>query len=293
VKTIAAELGMEKEAWPTTVIRKMADCLLECRSGRSVSPAHEARWLNLLGYCLRPGFGDPLDGWRMKAVWKCFLQGLFFDKKPQGRLEWWILWRRVAGGLTVGQQRHAFSQMSHALLRPGKGKKSGRRMPPQEEREAWMAMAAFERLPVAVKSDLGGAHLDKMLSGRPAPADYWILGRLGARVPFYGPLDRVVPADEVGVWVNRLLDADPDSGDAGAQAMVQMARRTGDRERDLPERDRHRLDEWLKGLANGERYRDQLNHPGHADSKQETERIFGESLPPGLVLTREASDRED
>jgi hypothetical protein len=103
----------------------------------------------------------------------------------------------------------------------------------------------------------------------------------------------VVPADEVAVWLNRLLDADPDSGDAGAQAMVQMARRTGDRERDIPERDRHRLDEWLKGLANGERYRDQLNHPGHADSTQETERIFGESLPPGLVLTREVTDRED
>jgi hypothetical protein len=160
-------------------------------------------------------------------------------------------------------------------------------MTPQEEREVWMAAASFERLPVPAKVDLGRAQLERVASARPAPTDYWTLGRLGARVPFYGPLDRVVPAAEAGAWLQRLLDAGTPPGDAAAQAMVQMARRTGDRERDLSEEDRNRLDAWLSGLANAERYRERLHRPEQADSIQEQEGVFGEALPPGFVLQRE------
>ena len=33
----------------------------EVQDGRRQSPAHFMRWYNLVGFCLRPGFGDPLD----------------------------------------------------------------------------------------------------------------------------------------------------------------------------------------------------------------------------------------
>ncbi len=53
-------LGMKKEKWSTALARKLADALLESQRNRRVSQQHEERWFNLLGYCLRPGFGDPL-----------------------------------------------------------------------------------------------------------------------------------------------------------------------------------------------------------------------------------------
>ena len=34
---------------------------LDVVSGRARSPAHEVRWLNLAGFCIRPGFGSALD----------------------------------------------------------------------------------------------------------------------------------------------------------------------------------------------------------------------------------------
>ena len=37
---------------------------------RRRSPAHLIRWYHLVGYCLRPGFGDPLDRFRVEQLWK-------------------------------------------------------------------------------------------------------------------------------------------------------------------------------------------------------------------------------
>ena len=64
------------------------------------SQAHEARWLNLCGFLLRPGFGHALDEWRIQQLWKLYSQGLRFPRAAQCRVEWWGLWKRIAGGLS-------------------------------------------------------------------------------------------------------------------------------------------------------------------------------------------------
>src|SRR5690606_27122184 len=58
-------LGHGKQAWPLPAIRRLADVLIETAEGRRLSARHEARWLNLIGYCLRPGFGTARDPWRV------------------------------------------------------------------------------------------------------------------------------------------------------------------------------------------------------------------------------------
>src|SRR5690606_26782376 len=65
-----------RELWPLSFLRSLADTMLELRDVRKSSAAHEARWLNLLGFCLRPGFGDPVDEFRVQQAWKLYLQGL-------------------------------------------------------------------------------------------------------------------------------------------------------------------------------------------------------------------------
>ncbi len=287
VKALTTALDLGRDKWPTSLIRKLADALLDCRKDRAVTAQHEARWLNLLGFCLRPGFGDPLDEWRAKEIWKLFHQGPVFARQPQNRSEWWIFWRRVAGGLNAGQQLHFYQQVS-TLLPTGDKKKKGSKTlakisSPQEELEVWMALANMERLPAATKRDLGTALLSR--SRKLKNQELWALSRFGARTPFYGPLDLVVPKEIVSEWVANLMGLQLDPTENLARALVHLARMTGDRERDIPQPERERLGSYLSGLPQGERLREMLFRPEALDAQRERDWIFGESLPTGLILT--------
>jgi hypothetical protein len=52
-----AALGAKRDSWPISAIRRFGDVLIEVAAGRKKSSRHELRWLNLYGWCLRPGFG--------------------------------------------------------------------------------------------------------------------------------------------------------------------------------------------------------------------------------------------
>jgi hypothetical protein len=287
MKDLVSILDSGKEKWSFLLIRKLADSLLECRLGRGVSPHHEARWLNLCGFCLRPGFGDPLDEWRMQEAWKLYPQGLHFPSEGQGRSEWWIFWRRIAGGLSAGQQWQIYQNVYPGLqpAEPGKKKISAKAWRGHEELEIGMMLANLERLPAKVKEDLGTLLLEKIRKGKTRPQKLWALGRLGARIPFYGPMDQVIPSRTAGQWLNTLLSMLLSPTPALGQALVQLARYTGDRERDLPLEDRNRLSQWLGQLPQGGRLRDVLSDPEISLQMEEQQQIFGESLPPGLILS--------
>ena len=291
LKNLTSILELDKTKWSTSVIRKMADTLFKFKQGRSFSHQHEARWLNLLGFCLRPGFGDPLDDWRTKEIWRIFLEGLNFYDKHQCRTEWRILWRRVAGGLKDGQQLVVYEQLlpSLPLSEPKSKKKKYHKTPKgkifgHEGQEIWMALANLERLPVDIKETLGHQLLERFNGGKLNPKELWALSRLGARIPFHGPLDKVVSVREVSTWLNKLLSNNPETSNALAHALVQMARSTGDRGRDLADADKDNILKWLDNVPNGEQYKELINNPESALRQIEQDWIFGEALPPGLVI---------
>ncbi len=297
LKDITQILALDKTKWSTPVIRSMVDTLLKTRQGRLFSPQHEARWLNMLGFCLRPGFGDPLDNWRIKETWKTFLEGLKFSDKHQCRTEWRILLRRVAGGLKAGQQLEIYDQISPSLpLDEQKNKKKKYRKTSRgkiflhEDHEIWMAVASLERLPLDIKETLGRKLLEKIIGGKQNPKELWALSRIGARIPFHGLLDKVVPAREISTWVNKLLSSSPEPSSALAHALVQLTRSTGDRERDLPDTDKSNVIEWLDSVPNGEQYKELINNPESASGKKEQDWIFGEALPPGLVISSDSQE---
>lgn len=287
VKAMVEVLAMPRERWPIGVVRKIADVLLEHEKGRAISLHHEARWFNLLGFCLRPGFGDVLDEWRMKRVWKLFPQDLVFSRNVQCRLEWWIFWRRVSGGLTAGQQWHIYQQVS-ALVQDGGGsgkKKKSRTFSPQESIELWMTLASFEHLPVDVKVKLGRVFLDKILkSGRPSPKELWVVGRIGARALLYGPADKVVPPEEVVGWVEELLKKSFPVDDAFGYTLLSLVRETGDRARDVPAEVRERTYEVVRKVLSEQKVRSFVERAGSCWGKQAQEWAFGETLPPGIVI---------
>ncbi len=280
VKQIEKTVGNKRKNWPLSLLRQMADTLIEHAGARELSPDHEVRWLNLCGFCLRPGFGDAFDEDRLRKIWKIYLSGPAFPKAKQNAMEWWIFLRRVAGGLNAGQQRQFF-QDTAAYLPLGKAVK--KRVPPQEMIEIWMAAANMERLLVKDKISLGRAVQSQLKSGKTPAQLFWSFSRIGARELLYGSVDRVVPPKEVFIWIKKLVKGKWKNSDPVTQAIAQMARKTGDRTRDL---DPDMIKEVMAGLDSMGAKKE---HAGIVQEqvgirKEEAGKIFGESLPQGLVL---------
>ena len=281
VREITAAVERPREKWPLSLIRTLSDDLLEMADVRDAGPKVEGRWLNLTGFCLRPGFGEGFDPHRVKRVWKLYRGGPVHPGHAQVRSEWWILWRRVAGGLTPGQQRQFIQDLTPAVF-PKKTDKGG--VSVQEKLEIWMAVANMERLLAKDKVKWGRGLLAEMTPKKAKPQHFWALSRLGARELLYGPADRVVAPETAAEWCRALMDAPWRSPKPVAAALAQMARRTGDRVRDLPDADRARVMEWLAAHDFSEPYRRMLETVAPIETREETA-IFGESLPSGLILT--------
>jgi molecular chaperone DnaK (HSP70) len=283
-------LGTNKDGWPLSAIRRLWDVLWEHEKGRGRGPEHEARWLNLVGFCLRPGFGHATDEWRLQQLWKLYPRGPLHANAVQCRAEWWNLWKRVAGGLSRQQQNVLYNDIAPWLLPKLKNKiKAGRsKVGPQEIREMWQVMGSCERLSGEAKADLGEELVRSVEKGRAADQEIWALARLGARALLYGPANCVVRRETAAGWVERLLRGEWRKPEVLAFAVVQLARCTGDRTRDLDEELRRRIAERLAPFPAGQRWSRQVLEVVALEEKERA-RIFDESLPAGLQI-RTASE---
>ncbi len=280
VKDISGIIERPREKWPLSLIRSMADVLLSLIQARLTAPDFESRWLNLFGFCLRPGFGDGFDGHRIKAIWKIYKPGPVHSRHSQVRSDWWILWRRIAGGLSAGHQRQFFQDLTPYLFAP---KPIRQRTAPQEYLEMQMAAAGMERLAVKDKIRLGQLVLTDLQSKNPRPQQFWALSRIGARELLNGPIDRVIPPGLIQGWVEALITGNwADHGPVG-QALLHLARKTGDRTRDMDSAVIDRINNRLSGSGFSS---DQLRVLFEVIPlrEQETSAIFGEGLPSGLIL---------
>jgi molecular chaperone DnaK (HSP70) len=280
-RRLEAALGAGRDAWPLAAIRPLWDRLWEAEPARARSPEHEARWLNLAGFLLRPGFGDPADELRVDRLWRVLSGELRHPRATQGRAEWWNLWKRIAGGLSTRQQQHLERLVSPALLRRGKPK--GPRPGPQELREMWQAIGSCERLGAATRAAFGAVLVDTAERGRSTDQELWALARVGARAPVYGPLNCVVPAETAGKWAERLLAAEWPRPEAYAFALSQVARATGDRARDLAPELRERIARRLEAAPHGARAARLVREVVALEAREEA-RLLDEALPAGLRL---------
>jgi molecular chaperone DnaK (HSP70) len=285
--TIETELGFGRHAWPISAIRTLADVLIEVMDGRRKGPRFEARWLNLFGFCLRPGFGAALDPWRIAQARKVYLEGLVCPRDLQCQVEWIVLWQRVSGGFSAGQQRELY-QRHQAVLGIG-GRKPLKRLNPQIEREGWRLLASLEHLSASIKSALGDELLRRIVRRPDEASLLWSLGRLGERTPLYGPLNTIVPGAKAAEWAARLLDLPAIAGEAAA-VIAQLSARTDDPARDVPDDLRARVIARLASEGETQAVERVRHHvaPARADAA----RVFGESLPEGLRL-REAPPGAD
>ena len=290
----------DRAQWPTPVLRQLFDALWQRERGRRRSAGHERAWLNLAGFCLRPGFGDPLDDWRVQQLWTLLPLGVQHPRDGQVGAEWWTLWRRVAGGLDAAAQLRLLDDFAFNLQISEEGADGFEGTRPVSGSPADMLRlgASLERIPAAYKAEIGEWLLGQIEKGAAAPpalqragqagsADdsllLWTLGRIGAREPFHGSPHDVVPADTASSWVKALLALDWKRQDAAAFAAVNLARVTDDRARDLPPDVRQSVLARLRALHAPAPWLAMVTQKVTLDEATER-RMLGESLPPGLRL---------
>jgi molecular chaperone DnaK (HSP70) len=277
-------LGAKRDAWPIDTIRRFADLLIEVAEGRKKSPQHEVRWLNLLGFCLRPGFGAAGDETRVNMVRKFSVSGPVFQRELQSEVEWLVLLRRVSAGLNASQQHELYRK----YLAPLKvaGQKRTVRLNKQVEYDSWRLLSSLENLPANLRASLGSEVLTKIRKDQSDSRWLWPLARLGARIPLYGPLTCVVSGDAVEDWLAAVMEQVEISSET-AFAIVQLGRRTGDISRDINDNLRERTIRKLKAAGIAEeliRALEKYVPPERVDAV----RMFGESLPKDLQLVSSA-----
>ena len=272
-------LALGRNSWPLETIRRLGDLLLELNEGRRRSPAHEVRWLNLCGLCLRPGFGYPGDDYRIERARRVWAQGLQFASKVECETQWWIFWGRVAGGLNRSQQADVYQRLSYALLPRGKAP----RLNSSLLREMWRAAASLELLPAGTRTELGNAIVKRIRGGEFTPSDFWCMARIGARRLFYAPHNQVLPAATAQRWIEALARLPQ-----AAECLARLGQRTGDLARDLPPSGLEFVRQALEAAPDAAALVRILE--GEQRDSDSLAQVFGEELPSGLVLAHAHAD---
>lgn len=287
-RTVEKVLG-PREGWRLPVLRELWGALFAGAAKRRRSNDHERVFFQLTGYCLRPGFGYPLDRWRCEQTFSLFAPLVQFSPDKAVWIEFWVMWRRIAGGLSEKAHQELWSYLQPHLMRrvppapPKLPKLKG--VIPEGLDEMVRTAASLEHLEPAQKAELGGWIAERLRSGDALGGVWaWSLGRLGARAPLFGSGHRTVPAELAEAWLTLLLELGLSQVDGAPFAAVQLSRLTGDRARDLDEALRARTLQALEGARAPESWLRMLREVVALEAADEA-RALGDTLPAGLQLS--------
>ena len=294
-----------RESWDLALSRALFDALLARARRRRRTAAHERVWLNLAGYCLRPGTGAPLDDWRVAQLWQHYPQGLQFAADSNNWSEWWTLWRRAAGGLGEAQQLELLQTVGATLEQIVTSRSASHPLKGSYD-DMLRLVAALERVPQAYRAELGDWLVGRLQKSAPAKGDkaaaredrsgkaaaarptepasaWWVVGRLGARVSLHGQAQNLVPPETATAWLQVLLALDWRRVEPAAFAAVQIARVSGDRALDLAPQWREQVLQRLAEIKAPEPWSRMLRERVELEAAEQR-LSYGESLPPGLRL---------
>ena len=273
----------ERDKWDTPLLRELFGVLWDGVRHRRRSADHERLWFSLAGYCLRPGFGYPLDDWRIQLLWSVHDQGVQHTRETRTWSEWWTLWRRVAGGLDRFAQQRLLEEIAPDLQPLARPARRGQGPKTAGYEDMVRLAGTLERISADAKVEVGGWLSERLKKPSESVETWWAVGRIGARVPFYGSAHSVVPAPVASGWLEQILRVDWKTAGPAAFASALIARVSGDRDRDVDAELRSRVERQLEAggaPATWIRMVQEVVELGEADEQ----RVFGESLPPGLRL---------
>lgn len=277
-------LSAPRDEWSIPVIRALFDTLLAGRKYRRRSQHHERVWLNLAGFCLRPGMGYPLDDWRIQQLWQIYPEGLQFVNEKQNWCEWWTLWRRVAGGLPQEAQQKIFADI-RKFIDPSSARQPSinKQLAIRGYEDIIRLAACLERLPAGDKIQLGEWLLKRLQKTTEPEQSWWALGRVGGRVLLHGNQQDVISAETVTIWLEQILQADWKKQAQASLAATLLARCSADRLLNIDETVRLAVLNKLKDNKAPASWLEMVTEFVPLNAQQENQ-IFGENLPPGLRL---------
>jgi hypothetical protein len=267
-------LKTPRESWSAPLLRSLWSGLLPGITRRNRSVAHEEQFLITAGFLLRPGYGVELDDLRIRELWRTREVGLAHPKEKRILVQWWIMWRRVAGGLTTSQQSDLFKNIEHLLFK---------------EPEALRLAASFEYLPASAKESLANS-LTRQLGtffrdskGAEVPVltsvYLWSLERLINRNPLYSGAAHLTSSASVQALYEK-LELACEKHPALAKVFLSGLSSTNSREYDVNTDYKRKLENILIRHKLPTR---PLWEPLER-TKTEREQIAGDSLPHGLQI---------
>jgi molecular chaperone DnaK (HSP70) len=286
VKNLEAHFNLKKEEWQPDLLRALFAVMIKTADSKKISAAHEERWYNLAGFLLRPGFGAPLDDWRVKEALRVSFGGINFRGNKNSIINYYIFLRRIAGGMSAGQQLEVYNKLKEQIFG---SKKSGDKpfkvsANNQELVELLRMTANFELLPEQDKTQLGNLLKKTIRRDGPNVISVWALSRIGARRLVYGGPDCVVKPETVENWVGALLEFDWSKESYIPYSAILMARVTGDRKLDLGAPVMADIQKRIETCPASEHLYDLLMNLAALDENDQ-KLFFGESLPHGIVIS--------
>jgi molecular chaperone DnaK (HSP70) len=278
LQSLEQNLGRAKGDWNGLLLRDLWSSLEANEGGRALSIEHEEVWLILAGFLLRPGFGVPMDEARIDALWRILGEGPRFPGK-RGKLQEYILWRRVAGGLSAERQEALLAAERDRLYQP-------KNVAPELIR----MVGSFERLSHETKADLIQRFIEtavELASAKKHCAPYLAaLGLLLNRTPFHaGPESIVAPSLVESAYeaFSRFDWSDPEFLEART-LFLRAARALDDRRLDLSRSARNKIADRLQKCGAPQVKVERVRHFVPVE-RAERLSLYGEALPPGLILS--------
>lgn len=274
LKEVESALGLMKHEWNLELCRSLLNSAFEAKAALGGNP--EA-WLQVSGYLMRPGFGSAGDEERLRKL-SLAIEGI--EVKPaKVEIQLLILLRRVVAGMSEDEQSELFER---ELLRLEETKRA------EAERVRLLASleniglsqkqrlydALFRRLEDAIAAD---SHIAPLIAG---------FGLLLSRVLFRAGEDRIMPPDTVERLFDRVrkLDWKSSRNTDAIPLFLKAARVVEDRNLNLARRSSAKIISKLEKSGVGANrllpLRDYV-----PISRAEQDFSYGESLPPGLLLS--------
>ncbi|QNP50041.1 Hsp70 family protein [Diaphorobacter aerolatus] len=274
-----------REGWEIRLLRTLFDALLERSKRRRRTAEHERVWLNLAGWCLRPGVGADLDEWRIAQIWQLHDHGLAHAREPANWTEWWVFWRRVAAGLNEAQQMQVLEEVAGQMQKAVQQttQRGGGKSTHGSYEDMLRLFAAMEAVPWQHRQEMGQWMLERLKRPEETPQTWWAIGRIAARQPLAANAHLTMPPGPATEFLNATLAQDWRKNETAMFAAVQITRMTGDRARDINDAQRAEVLAKLKTSGAPARWIALVQSVQEMDA-DDRKRSFGDSLPPGLRL---------
>ena len=285
---------LKRKEWAIPLLRSLADILLEINFV-NINIKVEKQYLNLTGFCLRPGFGDVEDELRLQKVWKMYYLPLKNSDNPETLAEWWIFWRRIAAGLRGGHQRTLYQTLIKELMPKGiYNNKFKNKL--HAKTEMWRTLGALELLTPEQKMGIVKVLLKRL--NKVEDFELWVLGRLGNRTMFHAPVNHLLNTNNVEKIVKELLNIKMNQFSKKNTTKLDMllfslcliAKKTDNRDIDIARDFIVNVENFIKlNSINGidcQRYFSLLANDVNSNNKlRQQSKTFGENLPIGLSLS--------